>query len=287
MSVFEDQVDIEGIVEDHAKEVISLQEKQARAIIAEYSQIRKDLQERLSHAKFDSFTAQRLRVVLVQIDAAIDRANKDLHTKIEIGADHSSRMGVEQLIKEIHRFDKKFTGAVRPININITKSAMDTKEFLMNHYKRSLDKYGAETKQKVARALSRAALEELPYSEVVKSVGTFFEGQEWEIHRLARTELHHIYSVAKLTGMKELKKEAVPDLKKGLYHPMDTRTGEDSIELADMNPILHLNEAFEQTYVPRLKNGKKGKAQHYTFMVPPNRPNDRAILIPVRDEWLE
>lgn len=283
---FYEQVDIEGIVEDHAKEVVGLQESQARQIAKAYGEIRRELQDRLAHAKFDSFTAQRLRSVLVQVDAAIDATNRSLHSKIEVGADHATRMGIDQLIKEIHRFDRKFAGAVRPINLNITKAAVDTKDFLMNQYKNSLSQYAAQTKTQVARALSQAVLQELPYSEVVQKVGQFFEGQEWEIHRIARTELHHIYSVGKLQGMKELKKEAVPDMKKGLFHPMDTRTGEDSIELSELNPILPLNEPFIQTYTPRLKNGKRGKTQHYEFMVPPNRPNDRAILIPVRESWL-
>jgi hypothetical protein len=284
---FFDSLDVDGIVEDHATAVVGLQEDQAKKIVKAYSEIRQDLQDRLLHARFDSFTAQRLRSVLAQIDAAIDATNKSLHTTIGVGADHATRLSLNQLVAELHRFDRKFTGAVRPINLNVAHAAIETKDFLMNHYQKSLSHYSSQTKVNVARALSQAALQELPYSEVVSKVGQFFEGQEWEIHRIARTELHHIYSVGKLQGMKELKKEVVPDLMKGLFHPMDSRTGKDSIELSILNPILPLNEPFEQNYTPILKNGKRGKTQHYEFMTPPNRPNDRAILIPVRDQWLK
>lgn len=278
---FFDEIDIEGIVEGHAKEVVGLQESQAEKIAKAYGEIRRELQDRLSHARFDSFTAQRLRSVLAQIDSAIDAVNRSLHSTIEVGADHATRMGVEQLIKEVHRFDRIFTGAVRPVNLNVTKAALDTKDFLMNQYTTSLASYGAETKKNVARALSSAAIQELPYSQVVQKVGEYFTGQEWEVHRIARTELHHIYSVGKLNAMKQAE---IP--KKGLYHPMDSRTGQDSIELAEENPIIPVGEMFKQVYIPTLKNGKRGKAQYYEFMVPPNRPNDRAVLIPVRDEWL-
>lgn len=279
------QVDIEGVVEDHAKQVVNLQEEQAREIAKSYEEVRKELIDRLSKLKANSFTAQHLRVVLAQIDAAIDAVNEKIDHRINAGAHKTAVMSIEQLVKEIRRFDKHFTGVVRPINIDVVKTAINTKEFLMNQYKDSLKAYSSDVKRDIARALTQSAIAELTYSEVVHKLGQYMHGKEWELHRIARTELHHIYSVAKLNGMKELKKDSVPDLMKALFHPMDTRTGEDSIELADENPILPLTESFEQYYTPRLKSGKKGKTQHYVFMTPPNRPNDRAILIPFRPEW--
>lgn len=67
----------------------------------------------------------------------------------------------------------------------------------------------------------------------------------------------------------------IPDLKKTLFHPMDNRTGKDSKRLSQNNPIVPINEPFIE-----YSTGKK-----LEYMAPPNRPNDRAILIPYRDEW--
>jgi hypothetical protein len=56
---------------------------------------------------------------------------------------------------------------------------------------------------------------------------------------------------------------------------MDERTAQDSIELAQKNPIIDIDKPFVQNY-----NGKE-----LVFMTPPNRPNDRAILVPVRASY--
>jgi hypothetical protein len=275
-------VDTTGIVEGHAKTVVDLQDSEARRIIRAYGEVRRDLIERLSHARFNSFTAHRLRSVLAQVNAAIDALNQKLKHHLDASAQKASVMSVEQLVKEIKRFDSHFKGATRPINLNIVKSAMDTKEFLINHYQNSLSHYGDSLKQDISNSLKQAVIAEIPYSEVVQKLSQEFQAQEWEVHRLARTELHHIYSVAKLNGMKDLKKEKImPSIKKALYHPMDSRTAEDSKEMAEKNPIVELNDYFTQDYRPT----PKSKVQHRRYLVPPDRPNDRAILIPYDPSW--
>jgi hypothetical protein len=60
-----------------------------------------------------------------------------------------------------------------------------------------------------------------------------------------------------------------------MVHPMDERTGQDSKELASRNPVIDIDKPFKQNY-----NGKE-----LVFMAPPNRPNDRAILIPFRASY--
>lgn len=281
MKDFFDGVDSTGIVEDHAKAVVSLQDSQAREIANAYTEVRRELIDRLNSARFDSFTAHRLRVVLAQIDAAIDAINHKLSHKIDAGSEKASILSVEQLVKEIKRFDAHFRGAARPINMNILQSAMDTKEFLINHYKNSLSHYGSQVKQDISLALRNAVIAEIPYSQVVQKIGQHFDAQQWEVHRLARTELHHIYSAAKLNGMRDLKRKAMPEMKKALFHPMDSRTAEDSKEMAEMNPVIDLNEYFEQDY----KATPKSKVQHRRYLAPPDRPNDRAILIPYDPSW--
>lgn len=56
---------------------------------------------------------------------------------------------------------------------------------------------------------------------------------------------------------------------------MDARTGQDSVALAKRNPIIDIDKPFVQKF---------GK-QEYVFMYPPNRPNDRAILVPYRASY--
>lgn len=284
---FFDAVDEDGTVEQHAREVQSIQKSQAQELIAYYRDARRELMDRLAHARYESFTAQHLRGVLAQVNAALTVMNSRMQDDMKKGTIESAMTGVKHLIREIHKFSQRFTGAVEPINLDVVKVSLDTQNFLFNQYEVSVKKYDSDVRARIARGLTQAAIQEKPYSEVISTLGKFWDLEEWQLHRLVRTEQHHAYSLAKFNGMKETKRSALPDLKKALFHPMDSRTGQDSIELAEENPILPLDQPFKQVYRPRLKSGRAGKKQVYVFMVPPNRPNDRAILIPYRDAWGE
>ena len=67
----------------------------------------------------------------------------------------------------------------------------------------------------------------------------------------------------------------MPNLKKALIHPQDHRTADDSLKLAKINPVINLNESFKYKW--------EGKVRE--FFAPPDRPNDRAVLVPVRLSW--
>mgnify|MGYP000579516427 CR=1 FL=1 len=278
---FFDSVDEDATVEGHAKAVQKLQKSQAQALIDDYKAARLDLIDRLSRAPYSSFTAQQLRGVLAQVNVSIAVMSDSIKGNMRQGSIESAMKGVEHLQTEIRKFSSKFTGAVVPINLNAVKVASDTSNFLFNNYETSMQKYDADVRARIARGLTQAAIEQLPYEQIVAKVGKFFQGTEWELQRVVRTELHHTYALGKFNAMKEVRREVLPDLKKALYHPMDSRTGQDSIELAERNPILPMDKPFVQNY----RATPKSKVQRFVFMVPPNRPNDRAILIPYRDAW--
>jgi hypothetical protein len=282
---FFSSVDEDQTVERHAREIGKLQNQQAADMLSFYVDARRELQDRLAHARYESFTAQQLRGVLAQVSAAITVINDKLKGQMSEGTYASAFKGVQHLVAEIHKFSHKFTGAVTPIHVNAVNVAIDTKNFLINQYEASMARYDADMRARIGRGLVQAAIQEQPYDQVVGSIGRFFQGQEWEVRRVVRTELHHVYGMGKLTSMRAVQANYLPDLKKALYHPMDARTGQDSIELAEMNPIVPMDQPFKQTYTPIYKSGKRGKPQHYVFMSPPDRPNDRAILIPYRDAW--
>ena len=111
----------------------------------------------------------------------------------------------------------------------------------------------------------------------------FIDTERWRINRILRTEMHFAYNDSKLSGMETIRDKYNPKMKKSLYHPMDSRTGEDSKQLERKDPIIPMNKPFKFTYEYKRKDGTY-KAYHRQFMYPPDRPNDRAILIPVWEE---
>lgn len=277
MADFFEQVDEIGIIESHIKRVLSLEEDKARTVLRAYRGIRQDLRDRLSIIRGDSFTAQQLRGTLAQVDSAISAMNDNLSGGMEDAAFSAAMRGVEDLTTELAKFNKKFLGAVVPINVDAVAIASEASALLINRMEASLASYGQDVRAQIAAGLTNAVIAGRPTAEVTQQVGNYFLGEEWKLTRIIRTELHGVYNTGKLQGMEKVQESTLPDLQKTLMHPMDARTGADSKYAADLKLIVDIDEPFSYTW-----NGKIR-----TFMVPPDRPNDRAILVPFRASWGE
>lgn len=275
MPGFFEEADSTGIVEDHVQAVLRLEDDQAATMMKAYAGVRAQLADRLSRARADSFTAQHLRGVLAQVEGAIAAMHKKLKNDMLDGATSAASLGIDNLVDEIQAFNEKFAGAVTPINLNAALLAKDTANHLVTKYQTNLDAYGNDLYTQIANGLFSATIGETSYSDVVGRIGRFFTAEEWKLHRIVRTELHNIYNMGKLNGMSEVADEAIPDLLKTLMHPRDLRTGDDSLYAASLELVAPIDEPFIYQW--------KGKTRE--FMAPPDRPNDRAILVPYRQEW--
>lgn len=274
MSFFDDP-EVEKLAQRHIKEVEKLNKREVEKIIKVYRDVRLELIDRLNTLPSDTFTAQRIRGILLQVDGALGKMSRVLNDGMRDSAMEMGRFSAENLIEEIETWDDHFTGAIQPVNLDAALVATETSNFLFNRHQASLEAYSKALRQDFAIELTEAALIGKTTGEVVMEMGRKFKGEEWKLQRIARTELHHVYNVAKIENMKELTKNEIPDLKKTLFHPMDSRTAEDSRALNAENPIIPIEEPF------RFKWGDDERV----FMAPPDRPNDRAILIPHRDDW--
>lgn len=271
---FFEEVDSTGIVEDHISQVLKLESSQEIEILRQYKSIRQELVDRLAKAPRGSFTAQHIRGVLGQVEGAIAAMTSHLGGATIQGSKKAALKGVDHLIKELNVFDEKFTGAVTPINLNAALIAEDTAKLLVTRYKTNLNAYGSNLLAQISNGLFSATIGETSYDEVVGRISNFFNAEEWKLRRIVRTELHGVYNRAKIEGLQELDDEGEEFLKT-LMHPMDARTGDDSKFAATQALVARINEPFHYVW-----NGK-----HRVFMTPPDRPNDRSIMIPYRKEW--
>ena len=147
-----------------------------------------------------------------------------------------------------------------------------------NKYDASIESYNSLLRARMAQSLTESVVAQESTGDVIQRLSQVFMGEQWKIEQITRTELHGVYAQGKLAGMRQLWDDGegtIPDLKKTLYHPMDKRTGEDSKWLNENNLIVPVDEPFKYTW--------KGVVREY--MAPPDRPNDRSILIPYRDAW--
>lgn len=274
---FEDD-DVAEVAQSNAEQLRGLEDREAAKILRAYKRVRQDLRDRLDIVDKGTFTEQKLRATLYQVQLGIEEMSKNLLEDMGNAAQSAAELGIDDLLKELKRWNKKFTGAFIPINIDAVRAATDTRNFLFNRYEVSLQTYSQTVRARIANGLTESVIAQNTMSEALGMIGKTFLGEEWKLQQIVRTELHNVYNVGKIDGMRELWGEGkgdIPDLMKTLFHPMDNRTGRDSIKLNANNPIVPIDEPFVET-----STGKK-----LTYMAPPNRPNDRAILIPYRDGW--
>lgn len=279
MSAFFEDPLVEDVVEGTIQRVESLEEKQQKRLLRVFRNVRRQLQDRLLTIPEGTFTEQQLNVTLVQVTAAIEAIKRKLKGEMVDSSEILATRGVEDLVREIERFSKKFEGSVQPINIDVARIASESQTFLVNKYDASLDAYGEDLRAQITQNIMNAMImrdsSQRTVSGLVTDVGRFFVGEEWKLNRIVRTEMHNIYNYSKMNGMLNVQETTLPDLKKSLMHPMDSRTGADSKKLARDNPVVDIDEPFRF----------KWKGQERVFMFPPDRPNDRAILVPFRETW--
>lgn len=275
---FFDDDEVKDVALGHIEKIRDLEDKEASKVLRLYKRVRQELRDRLAMQTPGTFTSQKMQGSLLQIELAIQEMNKNLKSEMGSSAQLVAEKGVENLIRELEKYNKVFRGGVMPINLNAVEVATDTKNFLFNRYESSIQSYGELLRARMANGLTESVIAQDNVSEVMDRVAKTFMGEEWKLQQIVRTELHNVYNLGKLNGMTDLWDEgngSIPDLKKTLFHPMDTRTGEDSKRLNKNNPVVSVDEPFVE-----YSTGKR-----LEYMAPPNRPNDRAILIPYREVW--
>jgi hypothetical protein len=291
VTAFDDNVDALEVVEDHAKAVLELEKSQATKVLNVYGDVAKRLRIRLRQTPRDTFTAQQIRVTLMQLEGAVAALEKNLYDTIDLGAELMTRKGVRDLVTEVVEFNDEFDGTIQPINIDLVEAAITTKNRLINTYQASINVYGQQLRQSLSNNLMQMVVErvspETMYQRLVEddAIGKFFDGEAWKVRRIVRTELAGIYGAAKQASLERIA-ENEPAMRKTLYNPMDSRTGDDSKQLQDWlnagllkGPNRRLRPKVDQTFVYVWK-GKRRE-----FMAPPDRPNDRSILIPYHPSW--
>lgn len=278
MSFFTDPT-VTDLVQGTIESVDGLEETQQKKLLKIFRKVRQELMDRLLTIPEGTFTEQQLNLTLVQVDAAIQAINRDLKTGMIDSSSILAEEGISSLVKEVETLSKHFEGSKIPLNVRAIAAATDPNAYLINKYQASLDAYSADLRSQITsnivQSMAMRDTQERTVSRLVSNVGRFFIGEEWKLNRIVRTELHNVYNFSKMQGMASVQDTTIPDLKKALMHPMDNRTGEDSKELAQDNPIVDIDEPFRF----------KWKGQVRVFLFPPDRPNDRSILVPFREEW--
>lgn len=274
MSFFED-IDQIRILERNAEKLMALEERQARKLIATYKRGRELIRQRLSTVVVGTFSEAQLRQALLQTESIIRELDAKLSKQIRFGFEIAEESGIEDMAREVNAFEKEFNGITSAVPVELIVATTERKNFLLNQFQASINAYTRQTRDNIQRALSESLIAKDPFNRVVDRVAANMIVDEWKVLRIVRTELHQVYNISKMSSLSNIKDQILPDLKKTMFHPMDSRTGDDSKAMDSRELIVDIDKPFRFTF-----KGKK-----FVFFAPPNRPNDRAILIPYRKSY--
>lgn len=292
-------IKIRDILQNQIEDLSKAEEEDAQKMLSRYREVRRKLIARLSQSDPERYTAQKLRQTLAQVDDAIRVMSSNLKEDWSEYRTIYAGKSLDDLVGEIELFSDYFKGAEIPINTRAVEKSIEPDNLLLNRFQASIDTYSESVRGGMKEALTESIImqdslgefvskmkeNKFRYSKVVKGVSQFLVAEEWRLLRIARTELHHVYNTAKIDRMKSVRDLYAPDLYKAMIHPMDERTAEDSKQLAAINPVIPIEDNFIFNFKRTTAKGNVVTVRR-EFAAPPDRPNDRAILIPIRKQWI-
>jgi hypothetical protein len=238
----------------------------------------------------DSFTATQLKLTMQQIEhtlkgltsgigdtltnqahIAADAAASGTHAFLQASEEKFHGIGARLPLKEAMMFDRAHSGA----QASILRRMVATPEpgIAALHAKKGiLQRYGLNVVEDFEDRLKLGMIQGQPWSDVRSDLiakSPFLQGApaHWA-ERIVRTESMGAYNRAGWESIRAAN-DVLDDMVKILCATFDDRTGWDSYQVHGQ--IRRPNEAFQWA---------GGLYQH-----PPNRPNDREIVVPHRISW--
>lgn len=261
-------------------------EKSERELIARISSLRMGANP--------TFTREMLRTALVQVQEVLKNMRLGMEDTLANGALDAARAATEGTVDYLGRVNASFKGLVAPLNLDVVammeRAQVGARASVLRRLSSSgegapgapkdahpaklgiLQRYSMSTIQEFENKFQQGVIQRKSWEEMktdIVSSSTFLQGKPafWA-ERIVRTEMMGAYN----RGSWEANREAddqLGDMLKIVSATFDDRTASDSY--AVHGQIRRPDEAFESWF---------GLYQH-----PPNRPNDREIVVPHRRSW--
>lgn len=231
-----------------------------------------DVERELERARRGSWSAAQAAATLAQLA----ESTRGL-TERQLGLLRRALPGIANIARTdlaayLTALDRHFLGVARPLR-------WDTLEWLQGYsrpllrarlqiYRRSFARYGAEAVAGIESAMAKSVLLGTPWTEAREAVMALVRkqvgGRQWMVDRIVRTEVATVYSSTTMAALLEEDEPDDPMLKK-LVAIFDKATALDS-------KLLHGQTRRVQDLFTDVLRGRQ-------FDAPPNRPNDREIVI--------
>lgn len=241
--------------------------------------------ESLGHAD-ETFTMVRLRATLHQVAMVTHRLQHGMREALVDAGGQAAQHSTEAVLRYLHAAEKNFRGVgASPLRLDeaglLEGATHGAQASLLRRiagdpdhpgHRGVLERYGVATIGHFEEELRRSLVTKTPWQDIKKGLverSPFLQGApaHWA-ERIVRTETMHVQNRASWESIRGAD-EQLGDMLKILSATFDDRTAADSY--AVHGQIRRPEEAFESWF---------GLYQH-----PPNRPNDREVVVPHRMSW--
>jgi hypothetical protein len=270
---------------------------QKTRLLLEYASrdLQKKIAQRVRAKTGETFTLTQLRTTLVQVREVLrDLIIPGMHGVILNAGEKAAEHAADHVLDYLSRADREFRGVgTQPLAIreaSMLENAVEGARSSMLHRLAAsgtdegvddeehparpgvLQRYGMATIDNFEKTLQHGLIARKPWSEMSKDItknSPFLQKMPtfWAT-RIVRTEVMGAYSRSTWESIREADDD-LEDMVKIVSSVFDERTAADSYALH--GAIRRPEEAFETWY---------GFMQH-----PPDRPNDRGIIVPHRISW--
>lgn len=278
----------EQLLELHFKQLQRLVERRGVAGVRRlYLDAQRDLAAKVRHAAESKSAEDLSRFLLAQLRATADVLSGDVTVHLANTSKLAAEMGARHGIQEFSRLERHYRGTTAVADLDrasvFAGMAGEHHRSLLQRHMTVTSRWSAAQVESIEKMMATGALAMKTRDELVNEAAGrlgLVNEERWRAERIVRTELHYAHSAVKFEAMKATEKKIGSPLFKRLIETFDDRTGDDSF-------ILHGQTVpLSKPFVWKRKTRKGGWVVE-AFMFPPNRPNDRAVVIPWDPTWEE
>lgn len=243
------------------------------------------LRRELDRFAIGSFTRTQKQQTLFLINRSLVRLHNEELREMQSLAEQFNLFGAEMANKEVKDMSRQVGISIPAVKKD--KLSLEQNSFLINTMRESVLGHNVDTRMQVSKALTDSVIQKKTGYETVSRIGKAVAIKRWKVKRIVRTEMLRIFNQTKLLTYGEFNEQNFKGrLRKRMFHPMDSRTAEDSKQWASADPAIPLDKPFRLVITRRLASGSVRRTVQ-EGMTPPLRPNDRATLMSFLPEWKE
>lgn len=255
------------------------------------TEIRRQLLSALSKENGEaSFTTQRYRNVMLQLDPVLKEARAQLQPNLKAGLERAGReagkLAMEQVKSQFTRFALLFEGTVQPLDIDTAATLIMGESSLIERFERSSRYYAGTIGESVKNELAVSRLKNETLFETTnrlqRNLPSVFDSDRKRAWSVARSETMEAYNLNHFNGVVAANEED-PSIKSRWDASFDSRRCPICQSLDGQVKDIANGEEFVATWT----TGHKGKvvSHQMRFKRPTAHSCCRCVLTPWRESW--